>query len=63
MLFRVAQEALTNVARHAQATRVDVSIAKLPDGIRMKMADDGKSFDVKRVLGLPDGTSASACSA
>ena len=50
VLFRVAQEALTNVARHAQASRVEVSIQKLPDGICMKIKDDGKSFQVERVL-------------
>ncbi len=50
VLFRVAQEALTNVARHAQASRVEVSIQKLPDSICMKITDDGKSFQVDRVL-------------
>jgi signal transduction histidine kinase len=50
ILYRVAQEALTNVARHAQAGRVEVSIQKLPDGICMKIKDDGKSFQVERVL-------------
>ena len=50
VLFRVAQEALTNVARHAQASRVEVSIQKLPDCICMKVKDDGKSFQVERVL-------------
>jgi signal transduction histidine kinase len=50
VLFRVAQEALTNVARHAQASRVEVSIQKLPEGICMKIKDDGKSFQVDRVL-------------
>jgi len=50
VLFRVAQEALTNVARHAKASRVDVSIQKLPDCIYMKIQDDGKSFPVERVL-------------
>ncbi len=50
VLFRVAQEAFTNVARHAQATRVEVSIRKLPDGLRMTIGDDGKSFQVQRVL-------------
>lgn len=50
VLFRVAQEALVNVDRHARAVRVDVRIEKLPDGIRMTLADDGKSFHVKRVL-------------
>jgi two-component system sensor histidine kinase DegS len=49
-LFRVAQEALTNVGRHAQASRVEVSIEKRPDGACMKIADDGKSFQVQRVL-------------
>jgi signal transduction histidine kinase len=50
VLFRVAQEALTNVARHAQASRVEVSIQKLPDCICMRIKDDGKSFQVQRVL-------------
>ena len=48
--FRVAQEALNNVARHAHASRVEVSIQKLPDCIYMKIKDDGKSFEVERVL-------------
>jgi signal transduction histidine kinase len=50
VLFRIAQEALTNVARHAQASRVEVSIQKLPDCICMKIKDDGKSFNVERTL-------------
>jgi signal transduction histidine kinase len=50
VLFRVAQEALTNVARHAKASRVDVGIQRLPQGICMKIKDDGKSFQVQRVL-------------
>jgi two-component system, NarL family, sensor histidine kinase DegS len=50
VLFRVAQEALTNVARHARATRVDVSIEELPEGICMKVKDNGKSFQVERLL-------------
>ncbi len=50
VLFRVAQEALTNVARHAKASRADVSLQKLPDGICMKIKDDGKSFQVERTL-------------
>ncbi len=50
VLFRVAQEALTNVARHAQASRVEVSIRKLPDCVCMKIKDDGKSFNVENAL-------------
>jgi signal transduction histidine kinase len=50
VLFRVAQEALTNVSRHAHASRVEVSIQKLADLICMKIKDDGKSFQVERVM-------------
>ncbi len=50
VLFRIAQEALTNVARHAQASRVEVNIQKLPDTIRMRIKDNGKSFQVNRIL-------------
>ena len=50
ILYRVAQEALTNVSRHAQASGVEVSIRKLAEGICMKITDNGKSFEVERVL-------------
>jgi PAS domain S-box-containing protein len=50
VFFRVAQEALTNVARHAQASQVEVIIQKLQDGICMIIKDDGKSFQVDRVM-------------
>jgi len=50
VLFRVAQEALTNVARHARASRVEVNIVKLQDSVCMKIIDDGKSFNVEHVL-------------
>jgi signal transduction histidine kinase len=50
VLFRVAQEALTNVSRHAKAQRVSVHIENLPAGVSMKIKDDGKSFRVERVL-------------
>jgi len=50
VLYRVALEALNNVAIHAQASAVEVQIKKLPDWICLTITDDGKSFDVKRVL-------------
>ncbi len=49
VLFRVAQEGLTNVARHAQASRAEVSIQKEPGAICMRIKDDGRSFEVERV--------------
>ena len=50
VLYRVAQEALVNVAKHAQASVVNVSIQKLRGTIRLEVKDDGKSFEVQRVL-------------
>jgi len=50
VLFRVAQEALNNVARHARATRVEVTISKIPGAMRLAIGDNGKSFPVKKVL-------------
>jgi signal transduction histidine kinase len=50
VLFRVAQEALNNVARHARASRVKLTIAKVPGAILMKISDNGKSFAVKKIL-------------
>jgi two-component system, NarL family, sensor histidine kinase DegS len=50
VLYRVAQEALTNVARHAQAGNVTVEIRERQDAIRMRIQDDGRSFDVERLL-------------
>jgi signal transduction histidine kinase len=50
MLYRVAESALTNIAQHAQASLAVVSIRKLPNAVRMEITDDGKGFDVERVL-------------
>ena len=50
VLYRVAQEALTNAARHAKASRVEVKIRKRGDAVLMEIRDDGKSFDAERVL-------------
>ena len=44
VLYRVAQEALTNIARHAQARRADVKIRKLDRAVCMTITDDGKGF-------------------
>ena len=50
VLYRVAQEALTNVARHARANSVSVNILKNANGISMQVHDDGISFQVQPVL-------------
>jgi signal transduction histidine kinase len=49
VIYRVVQEALTNVGRHAHASRVKVCIQKLPTAVSMYIKDDGKSFDVEQM--------------
>ena len=44
-LFRVAQESLTNVAKHARAHSVKVTISRNRGKLRMDVCDDGQSFD------------------
>jgi signal transduction histidine kinase len=50
VLYRVAQEALMNIARHAHAVVVTVSLREIPHAIRMEVHDDGRSFSVEQVL-------------
>ena len=44
-LYRIIQEALTNVVRHAEAKSVTVIFRSLPNCIEVTVADDGKGFD------------------
>jgi signal transduction histidine kinase len=44
VVFRIAQECLTNVSKHAQASQVEMEIRRLKDGISMEVADNGRSF-------------------
>lgn len=50
VLYRVAQAALVNIAQHAHASTVSVSIKELPQAVLMEIRDNGKSFDVANVL-------------
>ncbi len=43
--FRVVQEALTNVAKHAAATHVEVMIGRIDEGLQIVVRDDGRGFD------------------
>jgi signal transduction histidine kinase len=54
-LFRIAQEALINVAKHAQATRVAVTVEVDSRTLRLIVADDGIGFDPAH-LPEPDGS-------
>jgi two-component system NarL family sensor kinase len=48
-LFRVAQEALRNVERHANATRIDIRLDDSNERLELRITDDGVGFDVKNV--------------
>jgi two-component system CheB/CheR fusion protein len=50
VLFRIAQEALSNVGRHANASRVRLNIAKVGRKVRMEISDNGKSFPAEKML-------------
>jgi len=50
VLYRVLQEALTNVAKHAQARRVRIRLEQAGDRIRASVEDDGQGFDVHALL-------------
>jgi signal transduction histidine kinase len=45
-LYRIAQESLSNAARHAEARTVSVTLARTPDAYaRLRVEDDGRGFD------------------
>jgi signal transduction histidine kinase len=49
-LYRIAQECLANVVRHARATRVMVSLSSTPETVRLTVMDDGIGFDSQSII-------------
>lgn len=47
VIFRIFQESLTNIARHAKAKKVEVSLKKRNGKLFLEISDDGVGFDVK----------------
>ncbi len=52
-LYRIVQEALTNTAKYARATKVQVSITEEDGMVRATISDNGKGFDAQTVLKMP----------
>ncbi|RED52212.1 cache domain-containing protein [Aestuariispira insulae] len=48
-LFRIAQETLTNIERHADAANVDISLSSSNKGVELKISDDGVGFDLQEL--------------
>ena len=48
-LFRIAQEALTNIVRHAHATHAMLNLRLSEHAVTLSIADDGRGFDIERV--------------
>ena len=46
-LYRILQEALTNIAKHAQASTVSIVVERRPTKVSMIIEDDGVGFDVE----------------
>lgn len=55
-IYRVAQEALVNVARHAKASHVEVSIQNLKGTIRLEIIDNGEGFEFAATAGAKTNT-------
>jgi signal transduction histidine kinase len=53
LVFRVAQEAVRNVAEHAAATSVDMRLEASNGTVTLTVADDGVGFDLDRLRGSP----------
>ncbi|CAD6562767.1 Signal transduction histidine-protein kinase/phosphatase DegS [Paraburkholderia sabiae] len=52
-LFRIAQEALTNIFRRAHAARAALSLEVSAGNVTLSISDDGRGFDVARVQADP----------
>lgn len=50
ILYRIAQEAVTNARKHAAASRVDVSVTGSRDGVTIEIRDDGRGFHVEEAM-------------
>lgn len=55
-VYRITAEAMTNVARHAEARHLRVRLARVPDGVAIEVADDGRGLPDELVPGVGLGS-------
>jgi two-component system NarL family sensor kinase len=53
LFYRAAQEALSNLTRHARATGIEMSLRAAGEGVVLKIQDNGVGFDVARLWAAP----------
>jgi signal transduction histidine kinase len=51
-LFRIFQEALTNIARHANAQHIEVDLSATPETVTLRVHDDGRGINLQETAGL-----------
>ena len=56
MVYRILQEALTNIGKHAQASRVILQVQRKGDSLRFMVEDDGKGFSPEKEARDPSST-------
>ncbi len=52
-LYRIVQETLTNIAKHASATRVEIALQQANGAVRLTITDDGQGFESGEVFNRP----------
>ena len=52
LIYRILQEALTNIAKHAKAKNVAITIEELDQEVRFEVRDNGKGFNVQKTLDM-----------
>ena len=55
--FRIAQEAITNIERHARASRVEIALRRAGDELELEIRDDGTGFDADAAWSRARGAS------
>lgn len=53
MLFRIAQEALTNIARHAHASEISMTLQCAAQSLILEISDNGVGFDLEQINNNP----------
>lgn len=51
-IFRICQEAVTNIIKYAKANEVEITLEVTESALKLKIADNGVGFDVEKIIGI-----------